>query len=114
MAADAAPQSGFAVARMPFSFDDPEAFLSDTLPGNLAVYSGPIPQHRADYRRLEEVSALARREPGKDAVSSGQAARIENWHEQLRGLTARTVKFVAPRTLTPPRGSASLCSSRGR
>jgi hypothetical protein len=91
VAADAARQSGLTVLRLPFPFPAPGDALPDTLPGSLAVYSGPIPQYPEHYRSLETELASRGARLVNPAAASEQATRIEHWHERLGELTARTV-----------------------
>jgi hypothetical protein len=99
VAAQAARQSDLAVVRLPWPFPDPGEVLPDTMPGDLAVYSGPIPQHPKHYASLErELIARAARLVNT-ASASEQATRIEHWHHRLGELTARTVILRGPSDL---------------
>jgi hypothetical protein len=91
VAADAARQSDLRVIRLPFPFPQPRDALPDTLPGELGVYSGPIPQHFEHYASLEREVAARGGRMVNTAVASEQASRIDLWHERLGRLTARTV-----------------------
>jgi hypothetical protein len=94
--AEAARQSNLRVVPLPWPFTDAEDVLPDNLPGDLAVYSGPIPQRPEHYANLER--ALARRGAKlvNSAAASEQATRIEHWHRRLGALTARTVILRGP------------------
>jgi hypothetical protein len=79
---------------------EPAEVLPDHLPGDLAVYCGPIPQRPEHYVNLE--SALAERGARlvNTAAASEQATRIELWHSRLGELTARTVILNGPGDLS--------------
>jgi hypothetical protein len=96
VAVEAARQSDLRVVSLPWPFADAEGVLPDHLPGDLAVYSGPIPPRPEHYASLER--ALARRGAKlvNSAAASEQATRIEHWQKRLGGLTARTVILRGP------------------
>jgi hypothetical protein len=99
VAADAARQSDLTVVRLPWPFPEPGEVLPDTLPGDLAVYAGPIPQHPAHYANLERELIARGASLVNSAHAAEQATRIEHWHQLLGELTARTVILRAPSDL---------------
>jgi len=90
-ATETARQSGLKVVPLPFPFPDPDGVLPDSLPGDLAVYSGPIPRFPAHYRTLESALAARGATLVNSAAASKQATRIREWHALLGALTAKTV-----------------------
>jgi hypothetical protein len=98
LAAEAARHTGLPVVRLPFPFPEPSLCLPDSLPGDLAVYSGPIPA-REHYRLLEQ--ALAERGAAllNPASASEQVTSIEHWAPLLHDLTPKTVIMRAPSDL---------------
>jgi hypothetical protein len=99
LAADAARQSGLAVIRLPFPFENPDDALPSRLPGDLAVYSGPIPQFPSHYEVLEQSLAARGARLVNAASASEQASRIEHWHLPLGQLSAQTVILRSPADL---------------
>jgi hypothetical protein len=90
-AVEAARQTDLRVVPLPFPFEVPDDVLPDYLPGDLAVYSGPIPQRPAHYANLERALNDRGASLVNTAAASEQATRIERWHDRLGELTARTV-----------------------
>jgi hypothetical protein len=98
-AAECARQQGLAVVRLPFPFPEVEDVLPHRLPGNLAVYSGPVPQSFEHYRSLESTLAARGVVLLNSSAASEQATRIENWGSLLEDLSARTVILRSPADL---------------
>ena len=96
VAVQAARQSDLRVVPLPWPFPEPADVLPDQLPGDLAVYCGPIPPWPEHYANLER--ALTERGAGlvNTAAASEQATRIERWHSRLAELTPRTVILDGP------------------
>lgn len=99
VAVEAARQSDLRVVPLVWPFTDAENVLPDRLPGDLAVYSGPIPPHPEHYANLERAFARRGAQLVNSAAASEQATRIEHWHERLGSLTARTVILRGPEDL---------------
>jgi hypothetical protein len=87
------------VVPLPWPFAAPDEVLPDSLPGELAVYCGPIPQRPEHYSDLEVTLGKRGARLVNTAVASEQATRIEHWHERLGELTARTVILRGPADL---------------
>jgi hypothetical protein len=98
---EAARQTDLRVAPLPWPFPEPDEVLPDHLPGDLAIYCGPIPQHPEHYARLESALIARGAKLVNTAATSEQATRIEHWHARLGDLTARTVILRGPSDLRP-------------
>jgi hypothetical protein len=100
VAVEAARQSDLRVVPLPWPFPEPEGVLPDHLPGDLAVYCGPIPQRPEHYASLERALVGRGARLVNTAAASEQATRIELWHDRLGELTARTVVVRGPADLS--------------
>ena len=96
VAVQAARQSELRVVPLSWPFTEAEDVLPDHLPGDLAVYSGPIPQRPEHYASLERGLAQRGAKLVNSAAASEQATRIEHGHQRLGALTARTVILRGP------------------
>jgi hypothetical protein len=99
VAVEAARHSDLRIVPLPWPFAEPDDALPDHLPGDLAVYSGPIPQRPEHYANLDRALAERGATLVNSAAASEQATRIEHWHDRLGELTARTIILRGPNDL---------------
>jgi hypothetical protein len=99
VAVEAARHSDLRIVPLPWPFAEPDDALPDHLPGDLAVYSGPIPQRPEQYANLGRALANRGAMLVNSAAASEQATRIEHWHDRLGELTARTIILRGPNDL---------------